>query len=717
MKAPSVRQVTSAGTRWRGRPYPLGASWDGHGVNFALFSAHASRVELCLFDPAGRRETARIELVDRTDLIWHCYLPEARPGLLYGYRVHGPYAPEDGHRFNPNKLVLDPYARLLAGQIKWSDAHLAYRAGNRREDLAMDTRDNASGMPKCEVVDTAFSWGDDRAPRTPRRDTVIYEVHVRGFTKLNPLVPPQLRGTYSALATPAVIDHFKRLGVTAIELLPIHAFVDDKFLVERGLRNYWGYNSLNFFAPDMRYSSTASLIDFKSMVRTLHAEGIEVILDVVFNHTGEGNHLGPTLSFRGIDNATYYRLSPENRRYCVDYTGCGNTLDTRNPMVLRLIMDSLRYWVTEMHVDGFRFDLATTLAREDSDFDRCGGFLDIVRQDPVLSHVKLIAEPWDVGDGGYQVGSFPPGWAEWNGKYRDAIRSYWKGDGGIMGEVASRLSGSSDLYHHDGRGPTASVNFITAHDGFTLHDLVSYDHKHNEANGEDNRDGESHNRSWNCGAEGPTDDEAVRALRERQKRNLLATLMFSQGIPMLVAGDEMGRTQNGNNNAYCQDNEISWVDWDLDDDAQRLLAFTCRLVALRRQHPLFRRRTFFHGRTVGNGGSKDIAWLTPEGREMSDEEWNHGFARCIGVFLSGEGLAERDERGAPIVDDDLVLLLNAHDAKIDFALPDRGPRRWRVVLDTDHPDGPPPDVPLYDNGASYPLQGRSVVLLRHQAPA
>ena len=710
------RQVGVPTARWRGRPYPLGATWDGHGVNFALYSEHATRVELCLFDPNGRREVARIELADRTDLIWHCYLPEARPGLLYGYRVHGPYAPEQGHRFNPHKLLLDPYARLLAGQIRWTDALWGYRVGHRREDLSFDTRDSASGMPKCRVVDPAFSWGDDRAPRTPRRDTVIYELHAKGFTKLHPLVPPQQRGTYAGLASPPVIEHFKRLGVTAVELLPVHAFVDDKFLVEKGLRNYWGYSSIGFFAPDMRYSSVDGLTDFKSMVRTLHSEGIEVILDVVFNHTGEGNHLGPTLSFRGIDNATYYRLMPDNPRYCLDFTGTGNSLDARNPMVLRLIMDSLRYWVQEMHVDGFRFDLATTLAREEHGYDRFGGFLDIVRQDPVLSHVKLIAEPWDVGEGGYQVGGFPPGWSEWNGKYRDVMRSYWKGEGGVIAEVASRLSGSSDLYQHDGRGPTASVNFITAHDGFTLHDLVSYNDKHNEANGEGNRDGDSHNRSWNCGVEGPTDDPDVRALRERQKRNLLATLFFSQGLPMLVAGDEMGRTQGGNNNAYCQDNEISWLDWSLDADDERLLRFTRRIAALRHRHPLFRRRTFFRGRAVhveGTEGFKDIAWLNPEGREMNDEEWNDNFARCLGVYLSGHGLAERDERGEPIFDDDLVLLLNAHHDEVPFALPGVADEHWTALLDTAHPDGDPP-TESFPRGARYPLAGRSVVLLRHR---
>ncbi|HSV20897.1 MAG TPA: glycogen debranching protein GlgX [Casimicrobiaceae bacterium] len=709
------RLQASVSTVWRGQPAPLGATWDGLGVNFALYSEHAERVELCLFDPKGRREVERIVVPERTDFVWHCYLPDARPGLLYGYRVHGPYAPEEGHRFNPHKLLLDPYARMISGQLRWSDAQFGYRVGGRREDLAPDNRDSASGMPKCEVVDCAFTWGDDAPPRTPWKDTVIYEAHVKGLTRLHPEVPPQLRGTYAGLATAPVIDHLRRLGITAIELLPIHTFVDDKRLVELGLRNYWGYNSIGFFAPDMRYSASGTLGEFKTMVKAFHAAGIEVILDVVYNHTAEGNHLGPTLSFRGIDNRVYYRLE-DNPRYYRDYTGTGNTLSTLHPVVLRLIFDSLRYWVTEMHVDGFRFDLASTLAREQHAFDSFGAFLDIARQDPVLSQVKLIAEPWDVGEGGYQVGGFPPGWSEWNGRYRDAVRSFWKGDGGLVGEVASRLSGSSDIFGWSGRAPIASVNFITAHDGFTLRDLVSYNDKHNEANGEDNRDGESHNRSWNCGIEGATDDPAIRALRLRQMRNFIATLFFSQGVPMLLAGDELGRSQGGNNNAYCQDNEISWVHWLLDGESQALQSFTERVIALRNKHPLFRRRTFFRGRAVHESDAKDIVWLNPDGGEMTDEEWNSGFARSLGAHLSGRGLTERDEHGKPVEDDDLLLLINAHDDVVPFRLPTAGNGApWLVRLDTHTGDGQP-EQESFAPDSEYPLQGRSLVLLCRPRP-
>ena len=694
---------------WRGSPSPLGATWDGSGVNFALYSEHAERVELCLFDPKGRREVERVDVPYRTDFAWHCYLPEARPGLLYGYRVHGPYAPEQGHRFNPHKLLLDPYARMIEGPLRWSDAHFGYRVGSRREDLAIDTRDNATGALKSRVVDPAFSWGDDRPPRIPLKDTIVYEAHVKGLTELHPDVPPQLRGTYAGLASAPVIEYLLRLGVTAIELLPIHTIVDDKRLVELGLRNYWGYNTIGFFAPDMRYSATGTLGEFKTMVKRLHRAGLEVILDVVYNHTAEGNHLGPTLSFRGIDNAVYYRLA-ENRRHYVDYTGTGNTLSTQHPIALRLMFDSLRYWVSEMHVDGFRFDLASTLAREQHAFDHYGAFLDIARQDPVLSQVKLIAEPWDLGEGGYQVGGFPPGWSDWNGRYRDAVRSYWKGDGGLVGELASRLSGSSDIFAPGGRGPTASINFITAHDGFTLRDLVSYTEKHNEANGENNNDGDSHNRSWNCGAEGPTEDEGIRALRRRQMRNFLATLFFSQGVPMLVAGDEIGRTQRGNNNAYCQDNELSWVHWELDDEGRALLDFTRLVIALRNKHPLFRRLTFFRGRAVRDSDDKDIVWLQPDGGEMSDEEWSQGHARCLGAHLSGRGLSERDEHGVPVEDDDLMLLFNASEQEIAFRLGMNGERQWHVRVDTDSESGVPAQT-TYAAGADYPLRGRSLVLL------
>src|SRR5690242_7437705 len=540
---------------WPGRPYPRGATWDGEGVNFALFSANATRVELCLFDPKGRREMQRIDLIEQTDQVWHCYLPEARPGLLYGYRVHGPYKPDEGHRFNPNKLLLDPYARSLEGPLRWSDALFGYTIGHRREDLSLDRRDSASGMPRCKVIDPAFTWGEDRRPKVPWHDTVIYELHVRGFTMQHPEVPPALRGTYAGLCSGPVIEHFKRLGVTSIELMPVHAFVDERAFVQKGLRNYWGYNTIGFFAPEARYSASGKPAEFKTMVKSLHSAGLEVILDVVYNHTAEGNQLGPTLSFRGIDNASYYRLVGENRRYYMDFTGCGNTLNMQDPNVLQLIMDSLRYWVTEMHVDGFRFDLASALARELHEVDRLGSFFDTIGQDPVLSQVKLIAEPWDVGSGGYQVGNFPPGWNEWNDQYRDTLRAYWKGDGGLIGDFARRFTGSSDLYEASGRKPHASINFVTAHDGFTLQDLVSYNDKHNGANGEDNRDGSNDNRAWNCGVDGPTQDPTIQRLRIQQKRNLIATLLLSQGVPMLLAGDEIGRSQRGNNNAYCQDNE------------------------------------------------------------------------------------------------------------------------------------------------------------------
>jgi glycogen operon protein len=695
---------------WRGKPRPLGSCWDGAGVNFALYSENAEGVELCLFDPKGRREIARIDIRERTNFVWHCYLPEARPGQLYGYRVHGPYAPERGDRFNAHKLLLDPYARLMAGPLRWTDAHYGYRVGGRREDLSFDTRDSASAMPKCRVIDSSFTWGNDIRPQTPWEHTVIYELHVKGFTQLHPAIRPQLRGTYAGLSTAPVIAHLQRLGVTAVELMPVHQFVDDQALVQRGLRNYWGYNSIGFFAPDTRYAAGDAVNEFKTMVKTLHGAGIEVLLDVVYNHTAEGNQLGPTLSFRGIDNRVYYRLDAEHPRHYVDYTGTGNTLNTVHPATLQLVMDSLRYWVSEMHVDGFRFDLAATLGRADHLVDQRSVFFDCIRQDPVLAQVKLIAEPWDLGEDGYQVGNFPPGWSEWNGKYRDAVRSYWKGDGGFIGELASRLSGSSDLFQASGRGSTASINFVTAHDGFTLHDLVSYNEKRNEANGEYNRDGETDNRSWNCGVEGPTDDPAIRALRERQKRNFLTTLLLSQGVPMILGGDEMGRTQQGNNNAYCQDSELSWVDWKLGPDAQNLIDFTHRLVALRNGHPLFRRRTFFHGRSIVAADAKDIAWLNPDGQEITGDDWHKAFARCLGVFLSGHGLAESDAHGDALDDDDLLLLLNAHHEAIPFVLPKPRLTHWRVLLDT----GIASDAPSAEAlpfGAPYPLQGRSMAVL------
>ncbi|MFN7086992.1 MAG: glycogen debranching protein GlgX [Burkholderiales bacterium] len=707
------RQLTAI---WPGRPHPQGATWDGEGVNFALFSEHAEKVELCLFDHEGRREIQRITLRERTDAIWHCYLPEARPGLLYGYRVHGPYRPEEGHRFNPNKLLIEPYAKDIIGKLSWSDAHYGYRVGSADGDLSFDSRDNAPHMPKCMVIDPAFTWGEDRPPRIAWNDTIIYELHVKGFTMRHPEIPPPLRGTYAGLATQPALEHLKRLGVTTVELMPVHAFLDDHRLVKQGLSNYWGYNSFGYFAPDARYSATGLVSEFKTMVKKFHSAGIEVILDVVYNHTAEGDHLGPTIAFRGIDNACYYRLDPDNPRRYVDYTGCGNTLNMRHPQVLKLIMDSLRYWVLEMHVDGFRFDLASALARELHEVDRLGAFFDIIHQDPVISQVKLVAEPWDLGEGGYQVGNFPIGWVEWNDKYRDTMRAYWKGDGGLIGEFAQRLTGSSDLYGPSGRNPNASINFITAHDGFTLHDLVSYNHKHNEANLEDNRDGSDHNISWNCGVEGPSDDAAIRALRARQKRNFLATLMFSQGVPMLLAGDELGRTQRGNNNAYCQDNEISWLDWNLGPEQRALLEFVRKVVGLRRDHPLFRRRHFFQGRPIRGKDIKDIVWLNPDGREMSDEEWNNSCARSLGVYLAGEALQDHDEHGGVITDDNFLLLFNAHHEGIRFTIPDYdGAAEWEVTLDTSFDDGVLA-IPKIRSGAVYPLQGRSMVLLGSPRP-
>jgi isoamylase len=706
---PEARSVTAI---WPGRSYPRGAHWDGEGVNFALFSENAEKVELCLFDESGRREIQRITLPERTDEVWHCYLPEARPGMLYGYRVYGAYEPENGHRFNPNKLLLDPYARSIDGELRWSDAHFGYTIGDEREDLSFDERDNGRDMPKSKVIDGAFTWGEDRRPNIAWNDMVIYEVHVGGFTRQHPDVPQALRGTFAGLACPAVVDHLRRLGVTTIELMPVHAFVDDRHLLERGLTNYWGYNTIGFFAPDKRYCASGKVDEFKTMVKTLHSAGMEVILDVVYNHTAEGNQCGPTLCFRGVDNAAYYRLVADNKRYYQDYTGCGNTLNMQHPRVLQLIMDSLRYWVTEMHVDGFRFDLAAALARELHEVDRLGAFFDILRQDPVLSHVKLIAEPWDLGEGGYQVGNFPVGWAEWNDKYRDTMRAYWKGDGGLIGDFARRLTGSNDLYGHNGRNPCASINFVTAHDGFTLHDLVSYNDKHNEANGEENRDGNSNNLSWNCGAEGPTDDAGIKALRERQKRNLLATVLLSQGVPMLLAGDEMGRTQRGNNNAYCQDNEIAWTDWSLDPEDKQMMQFVARVIATRRDHPIFRRRAFFRGKPVGAAGEKDIVWLKPDGAEMTDDEWNKDFARCLGVFLSGDALHETDMRGRPVHDASFLLLFNAHHDTIGFRLPKVGEKGdWFAQLDTAFDTGRP-QLGAVPGGSEYPLQGRSLALLR-----
>jgi isoamylase len=693
---------------WPGKPYPLGATWDGEGVNFAIFSEQAEKVELCMFDPSGRRELHRVALPEHTNQVWHCYLPEARPGMLYGYRVYGPYDPARGLRFNHHKLLLDPYARQVQGTLQWSDAHFGYRVGHKGDDMSFDRRDSASGMPKCKVIDSAFTWGADRPPRIPWHESIIYELHVRGFSMRHPDVPTNLRGTYAGLSTAPVIDYLTRLGVTAVELMPVHYFVDDRHLVERGLRNYWGYNSIGFFAPETRYGVIDPIREFKTMVKTLHSADIEVILDVVYNHTAEGNQLGPMLAFRGIDNAAYYRLMADNPRYYMDYTGTGNSLNMRHPRVLQMIMDSLRYWVQEMHVDGFRFDLAATLARELHEVDRLGAFLDIIQQDPVLSQTKLIAEPWDLGEGGYQVGKFPVGWAEWNDRYRDAVRSYWKGDGGLIGELAYRITGSSDLYERSGRRPYASINFVTAHDGFTLRDLVSYNSKHNEANGEDNRDGTDNNRSWNCGVEGPTDDPAVNALRVQQSRNLLATLLLSQGIPMLLAGDGIGHSQQGNNNAYCQDNEISWLNWDHKDEG--LLIFLQQMIAIRKRHPVFRRRNFFQGRPIKGAEVKDILWVKPDGAEMTDQEWNEASARCLGVFFAGEALAEYTERGQPVSDGNFVLLLNAHHEEIPFTLPAvAADRDWRVVVDTSWDNFA--QRALHPASTVYPLKPRSLTLL------
>ena len=676
---------------WPGHPYPLGATWDGGGTNFAIFSEHATKVELCLFDDANDTvERQRVPLKEQTDQVWHAYLPDVRPGQCYGYRVHGPYEPERGHRFNAHKLVLDPYAKAIARKVLWSDAMFGYKIGDPQADLQIDDRDSAPYAPLGVVVDPSFTWGDDRRPQIPWHRTVIYELHVKGFTMQHPDIPEDIRGTYAALTSDPVLRHLEQLGVTTVELMPIHHHVDDRHLVERGLANYWGYNTLAFFAPDIRYVSSGRAEDavreFKMLVRSFHAAGIEVILDVVYNHTAEGNQMGPTLSLRGIDNSAYYRLAPDQPRYYMDFTGCGNTLNMRHPRVLQLIMDSLRYWVLEMHVDGFRFDLASALARELHEVDRLGAFFDIIHQDPILSQVKLIAEPWDVGPGGYQVGNFPVLWTEWNGKYRDCIRRFWKGDGGLTGEMASRLAGSSDLYEHSGRRPYASINFITCHDGFTLQDLVSYNDKHNMANGEENRDGANDNHSWNCGVEGPTDDAQIAELRARQKRNLIATLMLSQGVPMLLAGDELGQTQQGNNNTYCQDSELSWLDWNLTHEEQEFLAFVKQVIKLRSEHPVLRRRQFLQGQVAEGSPLKDLVWLTPAGVEMTSEDWNAGYVRCLGMLLSGEAIAETDSRGRRIMGDTLMLLLNAHHEPITFKLPTL-PRvqRWDILLNTAQP--------------------------------
>ncbi|HVE13849.1 MAG TPA: glycogen debranching protein GlgX [Elusimicrobiota bacterium] len=699
-----------------GSPYPLGATWDGKGVNFALCSENATAVELCLFEsPEARKESQRIALPERTDRVWHGYLPDVLPGQLYGYRVRGPYEPAAGHRFNPNKVLLDPYARAIGRDVSWAPEMFGYRIGDPAADLSFDERDNAALAPLAAVLDHSFTWGDDAPPRRPWHETIVYELHIKGFSMLNPAVEPALRGTYAGLASEASIRHLVELGVTAVELMPAQQFANDMYLQEKGLANYWGYNTYAFFAPAVAYSVSrtgeGAVQDFKRMVRALHSAGIEVILDVVYNHTAEGNQLGPTLSLRGIDNAFYYRLSPKDARYYMDYTGCGNTLNMRNPAVLRLIMDSLRYWVVDMHVDGFRFDLASALARELHEVDKLGAFFDIIHQDPLLSQVKLIAEPWDLGEGGYQVGNFPVGWTEWNGKYRDVVRGFWKGEASGVAELATRLSGSSDLYEHGGRRPYASINFVTCHDGFTLQDLVSYNDKHNEPNLEDNKDGSDQNLSWNCGVEGPTDDPVIRALRERQKRNLMATLLFSEGVPMLCGGDELGRTQKGDNNAYCQDNPLGWTHWDLSSEQREFLAFVRRLIELRKAHPVFRRRRFFQGRPLRGGSVKDISFLEPSGAEMSDSDWSSGSIKRLGIRLAGDAMEELDASGARVVDDTLLWLLNAHHERAPFRLPPtRRGQAWELLLDTASPDAEPRRI--RSGVLSYDLRERSTALLR-----
>ncbi|AKJ29521.1 glycogen debranching protein [Caldimonas brevitalea] len=675
-----------------------------------MYSSVAEQVELCLFDALDQPETRRIELLHHRHNVWYGYVPDLAPGALYGFRVHGPYAPEQGLRCNPHKLLLDPYARAIVGELRWSSAHYSHEVDAAAGAAEVtNTEDNAALCPKCQVVDEHFDWGDDALLHTPWSDTLIYEVHVKGFTQQHPEVPPELRGTYAGLASPPAIAHLKRLGVTAVELLPVHAFIDDERLVKLGLRNYWGYNSIGFFAPEMRYSASKTIDEFKQMVKTLHANGIEVILDVVYNHTAEGHHLGPTLSLKGIDNPTYYRLKEDDKRLYVDYTGCGNTVNTRHQAVVRLIMDSLRYWVTQMHVDGFRFDLASALGRGNSGFDPHASFFAAIAQDPVLSHVKLIAEPWDLGEGGYQVGGFPAGWAEWNGRYRDTVRGFWSGQEGHLAELSKRLCGSSDIYQHSRRCPTDSVNLVTVHDGFTLQDLVSYNHKHNEANGEDNRDGENHNRSWNRGAEGDTDDELVLALRERQKRNLLLTLLLSQGTPLLLGGDELGRTQRGNNNAYCQDNPISWFDWTTTPSSQHLCDFVARLTAFRRSQPALRRTTFFTGR-LDEDGHKDLTWLTPEGVEMRQHDWEQPALRAVAALVCGWKASPSAGGDDTQKADSVLILINAQQDPITFTLPDHHGPSWVPRFDTRTPGGLPAHEgePTQDE---YVVAGRSIAVL------
>ena len=714
-----MNDATNSTTRWPGQPYPLGATWDGKGVNFALFSEHATGVELCLFDsPDAEKESVRIRFTEYTDHVWHAYLPEVLPGQLYGYRVSGPYEPQLGHRFNPNKILLDPYAKGIGRNLRWADEVFGYRLGDSEIDLSFDDRDSAPFAPLATVIDPAFTWGNDRHPRTPWHKTILYELHVKGFTQLQQGLPERLRGTYAGLASESVIKHLTDLGITAVELLPVQYFLHDRHLLDRGLTNYWGYNTLGYFAPASQYAVPSIQQDavqqFKTMVAALHQAGIEVILDVVYNHTAEGTQLGPTLSMRGIDNLSYYKLTDPDRRYYMDYTGTGNSLNVRHPRVLQLIMDSLRYWVTYMHVDGFRFDLASTLARELYDVDRLGAFFDIIHQDPILSQVKLIAEPWDVGEGGYQVGKFPVLWSEWNGIYRDNVRRFWKGDGGLLPDFATRLSGSSDLYEGDGRKPYASINFITCHDGFTLQDFVSFDEKHNEANGENNLDGTNDNYSWNCGVEGPTNDASINMLRAQQKRNFMATLLLSAGVPMILAGDEIGHTQDGNNNAYCQDNETTWLKWNLSDEQRDFLRFVRSVINIRQTQPVFQRRKFFLGRPINGANVPDISWFQPSGEEMSDEAWNAGFTQCLGVLLPGDLICDVDERGGPIIGDSIVLLVNASHQPIPFTLPSCGENQeWERLNDTAAPEVA---TMKCKSGEQYESNGRSIVILRSTPP-
>jgi isoamylase len=699
---------------WPGKAYPLGATYDGSGTNFAVFSEVAERVELCLFDADGAE--TRVTLPEVDGFVWHGFLPNVESGQRYGYRVHGPDDPAAGQRCNPNKLLLDPYSKAIDGTFKWDQSLFGYNFGDpdsRNDD------DSAASMPKSVVINPFFDWGVDRPPQREYADSIIYEAHVKGLTETHPDIPEQSRGTYAGIAHPAIIEHLKTVGATAIELMPVHHFANDSTLIDKGLSNYWGYNTIGFFAPDAKYSTSSAtpgnqVQEFKAMVRALHEAGIEVILDVVYNHTAEGNHMGPTLSMRGIDNAAYYRLVDDDKRYYTDYTGTGNSLNVGHPHSLQLIMDSLRYWVTEMHVDGFRFDLASTLAREFYDVDKLSTFFELVQQDPTVSQVKLIAEPWDVGPGGYQVGNFPPQWTEWNGKYRDTVRDFWRGEDASLGEFASRLTGSADLYEHTGRRPVASINFVTAHDGFTLRDLVSYNEKHNDANGEGNNDGESNNQSWNCGAEGPTDDPEINALRARQQRNFITTTLLSQGVPMLCHGDELGRTQGGNNNGYCQDNEITWIHWDEADT--ELLAFTQSVSALRAAHPVFRRRRFFDGLPVRIRGSErlpDISWFAPDGSEMSDEDWDSGFGKSVSVYLNGQGIPDLDQRGHRVTDDSFVLCFNAHHEPIEFTMPPKEfGAAWVAVIDTAVGSGDSSDVKPVDAGDAVQVEARALIVLQ-----